>query len=156
MQLTLSWRFAVLAGALLGGACSKSPAPAPAPVASPAKVEAPAEQAPAPAPAAEAPESSGEAAAAAPAQDDGTPPEFKLGQTREEVMERFGTCAVRRVFLPAGPGSLYVEIYQAKDDEACIKRLGERHFTIRGGTLYEMTPGLIPPEPPPHEKPEGT
>jgi hypothetical protein len=71
-------------------------------------------------------------------------------------MHGLGKCAERRVFVPAGPGSLYVEVYQPKEDEACRKRLGERHFTIRGGSLYEITPGLIPPEPPHQEPPEGT
>jgi hypothetical protein len=157
VQVRWSWTAAVLSAALLGAGCSKSkeqPA-APAPVASPDKAEAAAAPSAETPPAAEAEAPSGEAAAKAAAPDDGTPPEFKVGQTRDEVMERFGNCAVRRVFLPAGPGSLYVEIYQPKNDEACLKRLGERRFTIRGGTLYEIVPGLIPPDPPPHEKPEG-
>ncbi len=66
-----------------------------------------------------------------------------MGQDREEVMSLFGDCAERRVFIPPGPGTLYVEVYQAKNDEACIKRLGERHFLIRGGVLHYITPGRM-------------
>ncbi|MFL5346795.1 MAG: hypothetical protein ACJ8AT_18595 [Hyalangium sp.] len=141
------WRAAALAGALLFGACSKAPAPAPAPTpqAQPQAAAAPAAPATEQEPQAAAPS---EEPAAAPEEDKGPPPEFKIGQSRDEVMQRFGNCAVRRVFEPAGPGSLYVEIYQPKDDEHCRKRLGERQFTIRGGSLYQITPGLIPPEPP--------
>lgn len=151
MQLRTTWRAAALAGALLFGACSKekAPAPAPAPQAQPEKPAAPAtEQEPQAAAPAEAP-------TAAPEEDKGPPPEFKVGLSRDEVMQRFGNCAVRRVFLPAGPGSLYVEIYQPKDDEHCRKRLGERQFTIRGGSLYQITPGLIPPDAPRTEHTEG-
>jgi hypothetical protein len=144
----MTWRAAALAGALLCGACSKDKekAPAPAPAAQPpaAKAEAPAQPAQEP----EAAPEPSEAPQAAAEEDSGPPPEFKIGQSRDEVMQRFGTCAVRRVFVPAGPGSLYVEVYQPKDTEACRKRLGERQFTIRGGSLYTLTPGLIPPEAP--------
>jgi hypothetical protein len=80
--------------------------------------------------------------------EDATPPEFKLGQPRPEVMRLFGSCAERRVFEPPGPGRLYVEVYQPKETEACLKRLGERQFTIRGGELFKITPGLIPKPPP--------
>jgi hypothetical protein len=147
----MSWRAAALAGALLLGACSKKEeAPAPAPAATPQPVKAEAPQEPAPEAEAEAAPSPEQPQAAAPAEDSGPPPELKVGQSREEVMQLLGNCAVRRVFVPAGPGSLYVEIYQAKDTEACRKRLGERQFTIRGGELFKITPGLIPPEPPPH------
>jgi hypothetical protein len=145
---------AALAGALLWGACSKeqAPAPAPAPKAQPRQEEAPAQ--PAPEPEAEAtPPPSEEPQAAAPEEDNGPPPEFKVGQTRDEVMSLFGGCAERRAFVPPGPGRLYAEVYQAKEDERCRKRLGERHFTIRGGSLYEITPGLIPPEPTRKERP---
>ncbi|WP_224361589.1 hypothetical protein [Hyalangium versicolor] len=149
----MNWRVAALAGALLWGACSKKEeAPAPAAPPQPAKAEA----APEPAPTPEAEEAKPEEAQAeAPAEDNGAPPEFKVGQTRDEVMQLFGNCAVRRIFVPPAPGALYVEVYQAKDEERCIKRLGERHFTIRGGTLYEITPGLVPPDAPRHEPPEG-
>ncbi|HYH94325.1 hypothetical protein [Hyalangium sp.] len=153
MQLRMNWKLALLSGALLVGACSKKePAPAPETASAPKP-----EQAPAPAEeSATTPEPSGspeEAEAVAP--DDGKPPEFTLGQSRAELMRLFGSCAERRAFEPPGPGKLYVEIYQAKDTEACRKRLGERQFTIRGGTLFRITPGLIPPEPPPKEPPEG-
>lgn len=149
MRLMTSWRMAALAGALLWGACSKEPAPAPAPkpvqAAQPAaepeqaeeaeaEAEAPAEQA------AAEPE-----APPAPRVDDGVRPEFKVGQDRDEVMKLFDGCAERRVFMPPGPGSLYVEVYQAREDEACIKRLGDRHFLIRGGLLHSITPGRMPP-----------
>jgi hypothetical protein len=154
MRLRMNWKLAVLAGALLVGACSKKE-PAPAPAAASASK---AEQAPAPAGEPATPESGSEASpeeAQAAAPDDGKPPEFTLGQSRAELMQRFGNCAERRAFEPPGPGKLYVEIYQAKNTEACRKRLGERQFTIRGGTLFRITPGLIPPEPPPKEPPEG-
>jgi hypothetical protein len=152
MRLSMNWRLAALAGALLWGACSKEPAPAPAPASAPKPEQAPA---PAEEPAA-TPEPEGspeESQAAAP--EDTKPPEFTLGQSRAELMRLFGKCAERRAFAPGGPGKLYVEIYQAKNTEACLKHLGERHFTIRGGTLFRITPGLIPPEPPPKEPPEG-
>lgn len=146
---------AALAGALLWGACSKeqAPAPAPAPKAQPRKAEAPAQPAPEPEAAATPPPSE-EPQAAEPVEDNSPPPEFKVGQTRDEVMRLFGNCAERRAFVPPAPGRLYVEIYQAKENEHCRKRLGERHFTIRGGELYQITPGLIPPEPPPRPTPE--
>jgi hypothetical protein len=154
VQLMTTWRAAALAGALLWGACSKEPAPAPAPAPEP-KPEA---QAPAPEPVAE-PEPEPEeppttAEAPPPVEDTGEPPEFKIGQSRAEVMHLFGNCAERKVFLPPAPGALYVEIYQPKEDEACRKRLGERQFTIRGDVLHQITPGLIPEpsgtyEPPP-------
>jgi hypothetical protein len=149
LQLRSTWGVAALAGALLCGACSKEKAPAPAPAtqAQPVKAAAePAAPATAPAPQATAP---AEEPAAAPEEDNGPPPEFKIGQSRDEVMKLFGKCAVRKAFRPASPGSLYVEIYQAKADEHCVKRLGERQFMIRGGSLYQINPGLIPPDPPP-------
>jgi hypothetical protein len=157
MRLRLNWRVAALAGALLWGACSKEPAPAQEPAA-PEAAQAPK---PAAAPSAEPGEdtaetpSQEESQAAAPS-GGSAQPEFKLGQRREEVMRLFGDCAERRVFEPPGPGKLYVEIYQAKDDAACRQRLGERQFMIRGGLLHQITPGLIPPEPPPQEPPEGS
>jgi hypothetical protein len=152
MRLSLHWRMAALSGALLCGACSKEPAPAPAPSAQPEQAPKPAAEPAAPEQAqAEAPTPESEASA-----EDAAPPEFKIGQRREEVMRLFGKCAERRAFEPPGPGKLYVEIYQAKDTEACVKRLGERHFLIRGGLLHQITPGLIPPEPPPREPPEGS
>jgi outer membrane biosynthesis protein TonB len=143
-----SWKVAALAGALLWGACSKEPAPAPAPAPKPVT------QAATPAPEPEAEPEAEEPAPAAqpepePVVDTGEPPEFKIGQTRSEVMRLFGNCAERRAFVPAAPGALYVEIYQPKATEACVKRLGERHFTIRGGELYKIEPGIFPPEPPP-------
>jgi hypothetical protein len=49
-----------------------------------------------------------------------------------------------------------VEIYQPKDSENCRKRLGERHFIIRGGLLHEISPGLLPPDAPPAARPEGS
>lgn len=154
--MRMTWRVvAALAGALLWGACNKEQAPAPAPAAKPqpAMVEEPSQPAAEPQPE-EAPT---EEAQAAPV-DEGPPPEFKIGQTRDELMDLFGTCAERRVFIPPRQGALYVEVFQAKDDEHCRKRLGERQFTIRGGELYQITPGLIPPEKPrgkPDEKPRG-
>lgn len=153
MRLSRSWSLAALSGALLWGACSKdkeqAPAPA-APTAQPAQAPKPAAE-PAAEPEAEAPSQEPEAA-----QDDGTPPEFTLGQSRDELMKLFKDCAERRYFEPPGPGKLYVEIFQAKDSEACKKRLGERQFMIRGGRLHQITPGLIPPEPPSSAPPEGS
>lgn len=147
MRAAVAWRMMALGGALLWGACSKEPAPAKdTPAAQPAQAPKPAEE-PAAAPEAEAP--SEEPQAAAPAEEDATPREFKIGQSREEVMKLFGNCAERKVFIPPGPKSLYVEIYQPKNTELCKKRLGERQFTIRGGELFKLTPGLIPPPPPP-------
>jgi hypothetical protein len=148
MQASVTWRMVVLGGALLWGACSKEKAPAePAPAAQPAQAPKPAEQ-PAAAPEAAAETPSEESKAAAPAEDDATPQEFKAGQSREEVMRLFGNCAERKAFIPPGPKNLYVEIYQPKNTEVCKKRLGERQFTIKGGQLVQLTPGLIPPPPP--------
>jgi hypothetical protein len=138
-----------LGGALLWGACSKEPAPAKdTPAAQPAQAPKPAEEAAA-TPEAEADSPSENAQAAAPAEDDATPREFKVGQSRDEVMKLFGHCAERTAFVPPGPKTLYVEVYQAKNTETCKKRLGERQFTIRGGELFKITPGWIPPPPPP-------
>jgi hypothetical protein len=151
-----TWRVAALAGALLAGACSKEPAPAPAPAARPTQV---AQQ---PAPESE-PEQAEEPEAQAPATPEaaeepaapfvaptGQPPEFKVGQSRDEVMRLFNGCAERRVFIPPGPSRLYVEIYQARSEEACIKWLGERHFLIRGDVLHNIYPGrMAEPRPPP-------
>jgi len=156
MRLRMNWRVAALAGALLWGACSKEPAPTqePAPATQPAQAPKPAaEPAAEPEAQAEAPTAEPQAADAPPP--DAAPPEFKIGQTHREVMRLFGNCAERRVFEPPGPGRLYVEIFQPKDTEACRKYLGERQFMMRGGLLYRITPGLIPPEPPPSERPEG-
>jgi hypothetical protein len=148
---------AALAGALLWGACSKEPAPTEAPAAAqPAQASKPAAE-----PDAQPDEDTAEApsqepqAEAAPVPD-GAKPEFQVGQNREEVMRLLGACAERRFFEPPGPGKLYVEIYQPKNEKACLERLGERQFMIRGGLLHKITPGLIPPEPPPREPPEGS
>lgn len=149
----MAWRAAALAGALLWGACSKEPAPAQAPAPKPARAEASEDSA---TPESEAPETAENTESEPEVEDKGPPPEFKLGQSRSEVMNLFGNCAERREFIPAGPNSLYVEIYQAKDTEACRKRLGERHFTIRGGELYRITDGLIPPPAEYREPPPGT
>jgi hypothetical protein len=157
MQLMTPWRVAALAGALLWGACSKEPAPAKAPAPKPtvaAKQPAPESEA---APEAEPEQPAGaapEAAPPAPVVDTSKPPEFKLGQKREEVMALFGTCAERRVFIPPGPGTLYVEVYQAREDPACIKYLGDRHFLIKGGFLDSISPGRMP-EPKYEPIPEG-
>jgi hypothetical protein len=142
------WKAAALAGALLWGACSQEPAPTPTPAPRPAPQAAAPEVEPEAEPEAEEPAPAEEPEPTAEAAGTGAPPEFKLGQTREEVLALFGDCAVRREFVPPGPGSLYVEIYQAKDTEACRKRLGERHFSIRGGELHRITPGLLPPKRP--------
>jgi hypothetical protein len=157
MRLMTSWRVAALAGALLWGACSKEPAPAPAPAAKPsaAAPEPASDSEPADEPEAEA--EAPQAAAAkpsAPMADTGEPPEFKVGQKRDEVMRLFGGCAERRIYLPPGPRSLYVEVYQAREDPACIKRLGERHFLIKGGVLDSISPGRMP-EPKYVAPPEG-
>jgi hypothetical protein len=154
MQASVTWRMVVLGGALLWGACKKEQAPTEAaPAAQPAQASKPAEQ-PAAAPEGEGQAPSEEAKAAAPAEDDATPQEFKVGQSRDEVMRLFGNCAVRKAFIPPGPKTLYVEIFQPKDTEVCKKRLGERQFTIKGGQLVQLTPGLIPPPPPPTGKAE--
>jgi hypothetical protein len=155
-----AWRVAALAGALLWGACSKESAPAQAPASKPAAPAPKAEKA-APAPAAEpeaAPQEEAKAErpqAAEPEQPSDAPPEFKIGQPRDQVMKLFGDCAERRAFRPAvPPDSLYVEIYQPKREERCLKRLGERRFTIRGDSLYEITPGLYAPPPKPRPRPK--
>lgn len=155
MQAAVTWRVVVLGGALLWGACFKEKAPAEAaPAAQPAQAPKPAGQ-PSAAPEAEAEAPSKESNAAAPAEEeDATPREFKVGQSRDEVMQLFGKCAERKAFVPPGPKNLYVEIYQAKNTEVCKKRLGERQFTIRGGQLFQITPGLIPPPPPSTGTPE--
>jgi hypothetical protein len=148
MQAAVTWRMVVLGGALLWGACSKEKAPAEtAPAAQPEQAPKPGEQ-PAAAPEAAAEAPSQESKAAAPAEDDATPQEFKVGQSRDEVMRLFGKCAERKAFVPPGPKNQYVEIYQPKNTEVCKKRLGERQFTIKGGKLLQFTPGLIPPPPP--------
>ena len=148
MHSSVTWRVLALGGALLLGACSKkekAPSEA-APADQSAQAPKPAEQ-PAASPEAAAGAPS-KAQAATPAEDDATPREFKVGQSRDEVMRLFGNCAERKAFVPPAPKSLYVEVYQAKDTEVCKKRLGERQFTIRGGELFKITPGLIPPPPP--------
>lgn len=157
MRLMTSWRVAALAGALLWGACSKEPAPTPAPAAKPSAAGEPASDSePASEPEAEAEAQAPQAAAepSAPMADTGEPPEFKVGQKRDEVMRLFGSCAERRIYIPPGPGSLYVEVYQAREDPACIKRLGERHFLIKGGVLDSISPGRMP-EPKYVPPPEG-
>jgi hypothetical protein len=150
MRLMKSWRMAALAGALLWAACSKEQAPAPAPAPKPVVAAEPEAAAPEPAEEAEPePEAAAEEAAAepqapkAPRVDDGVRPEFKVGQNRDDVMKLFDGCAERRVFIPPGPGSVYVEVYQAINDEACIKRLGDRHFIIKGGVLHSIDPGRM-------------
>jgi hypothetical protein len=150
MRLMTTWRVAALAGALLWGACSKEPAPTPAPAQKPVQAaqEPAAEPEQAEEEVAEAEAPAEEAAAEpeaprAPRVDDGERPEFKVGQNRDEVMKLFDGCAERRVFIPPGPKNLYVEVYQAINDEACIKRLGDRHFLIRGGVLHSITPGRM-------------
>ena len=144
-----SWRMAALAGALLWAACSKEQAPAPAPKPVAAAEPTPADE-PAPAEEAEAEsEAPAEEAAAqpeaprAPRVDDGQRPEFKVGQSRDEVMQLFDGCAERRVYIPPGPKNVYVEVYQAINDEACIKRLGDRHFLIKAGFLHSIDPGRM-------------
>lgn len=147
MRSSVTWRMVVIGGALLWGACSKEPAPKEAPAAQPAEDSQPAAKpAGTPEDTAEAP--SGESQAAAPAEE-AAPPEFKIGQKRGEVMTLFAQCAERKAFMPPGPKTLYVEIFQPKNTEECKKRLGERRFTIRGGELVQITPGMIPPPPPP-------
>jgi hypothetical protein len=75
----------------------------------------------------------------------GPPPaDFKLGQSREDVMRLLGDCSERMHYLPGGPGSLSVEIVQPKEGD-CRKRLGERHLIITGGLLQEIRPGALPP-----------
>jgi hypothetical protein len=146
MRSSVTWRMVVLGGALLWGACSKEPAPKEEPSAQPAKGSEPAgEPAGTPEDTAEAPSEDSQAAAPA---EETAPPEFKVGQKRDEVMKLFAQCAERKAFTPPGPKTLYVEIYQPKDTEECKKRLGERRFTIRGGELIQITPGMIPPPPP--------
>jgi hypothetical protein len=144
----------VLGGALLWGACSKEPAPQAAPAAQPEQAPKPAEEAAAEPESEEAPSAKPQAAAPAQAEEDATPREFKEGQSRSEVMKLFGNCAERKAFIPPGPKSLYVEVYQPKNTELCKKRLGERRFTIRGGKLQQITPGMIPElRPPPKPSP---
>jgi len=150
MRLMSSWRLAALAGALLWGACSREQAPAPAPkpvqaAQAPAAEPAPAEEAEPEEAEAPAEQAAAEPAPAPPRVDDGARPEFTVGQKRDEVMRLFDGCAERRVFIPPGPGTMYVEVYQAREDEACIKRLGDRHFLIRGDVLHSISPGRMPP-----------
>lgn len=147
----------MLGGALLWGACSKEPAPEATPAAQPEQAPKPAEEAAAAEPESEeAPSEEPQAAAPAQAEEDATPREFKEGQSRSEVMKLFGNCAERKAFIPPAPKSLYVEVYQPKNTEVCKKRLGERRFTIRGGKLHQITPGMIPEFIPPPPPPPGT
>lgn len=81
------------------------------------------------------------------------PTEFKLGQSREDVVRLLGECAERMHYLPGGSGSLSVEILQPMAG-ACRERLGERHFTLTGGVLKEMRPGALPPPPAPKPRPQ--
>jgi hypothetical protein len=160
MRLMTTWRAAALTGALLLGACSKEPAPAqaPAPKPTPAAKEPAADSEPAAEPEAEAEAQAPEAAAQPTpepvAPPTGEPPQFKVGMKRDEVMRLFSGCAERKLFIPPGPGALYVEIYQAREDEACIKWLGDRHFLIRGDALHSISPGRMP-EPKYVPPPEG-
>jgi hypothetical protein len=62
--------------------------------------------------------------------------------TREQFVAAAGDCAVRIVFVPAsGSGSRYVEVFQPRPGP-CLQRLEERRFTIVGGTLEKIEPGL--------------
>jgi hypothetical protein len=69
-------------------------------------------------------------------------PDIHVGMTREQFVSAAGDCAVRVVFVPAsGSGSRYVEVFQPKPGP-CIQRLEERRFTIVGGRLETIQPGL--------------
>ncbi|XXF77356.1 hypothetical protein P2318_30540 [Myxococcaceae bacterium GXIMD 01537] len=162
-----NWRSAALLGALLmatGAACTKpqEPAPAVAPPASAPRAAAPSEGAP---PAAE------RRSLEQPSTDNrvlpwepvtGTadvgplPKDFQRGQPRDVVVTMLGECAERVQLRPGGPGALTVEIFQPREGE-CLKRLGERHFTLKGGVLESVTAGLLPlpapPAPPPPSSP---
>jgi hypothetical protein len=80
------------------------------------------------------------------------PKDFQVGQPREVVLGMLGDCAERMFFLPGGSGNLSVEIFQPKEGE-CRKRLGERRFTVTGGKLERVTPGVLAPKPPPGPRP---
>jgi hypothetical protein len=70
------------------------------------------------------------------------PADIHVGMTREQFVEAAGDCAVRIVFVPAtGNGSRYVEVFQPRPGP-CVKRLEERRFTIVGGKLETIEPGL--------------
>ena len=70
------------------------------------------------------------------------PAEIQVGMTREQFIEAAGDCALRIVFVPAsGNGSRYVEVFQPRAGP-CVKRLQERRFTIVGGKLETIEPGL--------------
>jgi hypothetical protein len=159
------WRGAALAGALLvGAACSKPEEPA---LDVPPVASAPAAASPAPggtggeerrAPLVEQPSKveyvmpRTPVTAQAPA---GPPPaDFKLGQSREDVLRLLGECAERMHFLPGGSGGLSVEVVQPKAGE-CRQRLGHRHFTLTGGVLQSISPGALPPPRPSKPSPEG-
>lgn len=157
------WRSAALAGALLMlGACSKAQEPGPA-------APPPAEPWAEPAPHEGAKEARKLALVEQPSKVEyvmprepvtgtapaGPPPaDFKLGQSREDVVRLLGDCAERMQYLPGGSGSLSVEILQPREGE-CRKRLGDRHFTLTGGVLKEMRPGALPPPPAPKPPPKG-
>jgi hypothetical protein len=155
-----TWRtLALLAGALVWGACSKKePAPAPAAVPAPA-APSPAPEArgeAAPAEAAEPEAVPEEVAVAAPAPQippEDLPKDFARGQPREVVLALLGECAERPIFYPAGPGRQTVEVYQPREGE-CRKKLGERRLMVVGEVLQEILPGVaVPPgsgEPPAH------
>jgi hypothetical protein len=154
-------RSAALAALVLGlGACSKKEEPAPA--APPAARPGPAPQGAGPAeprlrrllekPAVE------EAPPPPPitALPDTRPPpkDFAAGQPQSVVMRLLGDCGERVYYRPPGPGSLVVEIVQPRAGE-CRERLGERRFTLVGGVLESITPGVLPPPRPPRPAPEG-
>jgi hypothetical protein len=70
------------------------------------------------------------------------PAQIHVGMTREQFTAAAGDCALRIVFVPAsGNGSRYVEVFQPRPGP-CLKRLEERRFTIIGGTLEKIEPGL--------------
>lgn len=81
--------------------------------------------------------------------------ELTVGMSREALMDTLGDCARRIAFEPGdGKGSLSVEVFQPKPG-ACVEKFEARRFTVLGGSVSAIDPGLdaAVDAPPPPERP---